>query len=518
MKLDRPPSPSARAARQWLLVTISGMSTSLAHAQCNGVWITDGGTQALDSPAWAVTSWDPPGPAPAVAVIGGGFLNATGNPVNYVATWGTQPGGGIGFSALGQGVNNTVLALGVFQGDLVAGGNFTSASGVNCSYVATWNGTTWHPLGSGGVNGGITDFASVGTSLYATGAMTKGLLRWDGTQWSGLGAGLDGVGWSVMPYGAQGVLVGGAFSTAGGAPAAGLAVWNGSSWSELGGGVDGIVRKVISYRGELIVAGSFAHAGDVPANNIARWDGTTWHALGSGTENMVQTMAVYRNDLVVGGNFGSAGGIANTTNIARWDGTAWRALGTGTSDTVSGLAVHNDQVFVVGWFVAAGGSLAYRWARWQDAAAPAIVSQPTRVSTCPGGSVFMHIDATWNGSISYQWRKGKILLMDGGRISGANTDTLTITGTVPWDAGAYTCSLSSPCGDLVSGPISLTYCTANCDCSAVAPVLNANDFQCFLNSFANGLLTANCDGSTIAPLLTANDFQCFLNAYAAGCS
>ena len=27
---------------------------------------------------------------------------------------------------------------------------------------------------------------------------------------------------------------------------------------------------------------------------------------------------------------------------------------------------------------------------------------------------------------------------------------------------------------------------------------------------------ANCDGSTGAPLLTANDFQCFLNKYAAG--
>ena len=28
---------------------------------------------------------------------------------------------------------------------------------------------------------------------------------------------------------------------------------------------------------------------------------------------------------------------------------------------------------------------------------------------------------------------------------------------------------------------------------------------------------ANCDGSTIAPVLNVNDFQCFLNAYAAGC-
>ena len=63
-----------------------------------------------------------------------------------------------------------------------------------------------------------------------------------------------------------------------------------------------------------------------------------------------------------------------------------------------------------------------------------------------------------------------------------------------------------------------TPCYANCDASTVPPILNANDFQCFLNAFAAGLTYANCDNSTVPPILNANDFQCFLNAYAAGCS
>jgi hypothetical protein len=61
-------------------------------------------------------------------------------------------------------------------------------------------------------------------------------------------------------------------------------------------------------------------------------------------------------------------------------------------------------------------------------------------------------------------------------------------------------------------------CYANCDDSTVAPMLTANDFQCFLNRFAAQDPKANCDGSTGAPQLTANDFQCFLNKYATGCS
>jgi len=60
-------------------------------------------------------------------------------------------------------------------------------------------------------------------------------------------------------------------------------------------------------------------------------------------------------------------------------------------------------------------------------------------------------------------------------------------------------------------------CYANCDGSSVAPVLNVNDFTCFLNKFAAGDPAANCDGSSLPPILNVNDFTCFLNKFAAGC-
>ena len=62
-----------------------------------------------------------------------------------------------------------------------------------------------------------------------------------------------------------------------------------------------------------------------------------------------------------------------------------------------------------------------------------------------------------------------------------------------------------------------TACYANCDGSTANPVLNANDFQCFLTAFAANDPYANCDGSAVPPVLNANDFQCFLNAFATGC-
>jgi hypothetical protein len=69
-------------------------------------------------------------------------------------------------------------------------------------------------------------------------------------------------------------------------------------------------------------------------------------------------------------------------------------------------------------------------------------------------------------------------------------------------------------------------CFANCDGSTAAPVLNVEDFICFINEFSGGMALpheqqvdhyANCDGSTVAPVLNVDDFICFINAFAAGC-
>jgi len=60
-------------------------------------------------------------------------------------------------------------------------------------------------------------------------------------------------------------------------------------------------------------------------------------------------------------------------------------------------------------------------------------------------------------------------------------------------------------------------CYPNCDGSTVVPILNVNDFTCFINAYAAQSSYANCDQSTNPPTLNVNDFFCFLNSYAIGC-
>lgn len=74
--------------------------------------------------------------------------------------------------------------------------------------------------------------------------------------------------------------------------------------------------------------------------------------------------------------------------------------------------------------------------------------------------------------------------------------------------------ISGPRDDI--GPVEAFVC-ANCDGSTVAPMLNAQDFTCFMNAFVSGSSLANCDGSTAPPVLNAADYLCFLAAYSRGC-
>jgi hypothetical protein len=60
-------------------------------------------------------------------------------------------------------------------------------------------------------------------------------------------------------------------------------------------------------------------------------------------------------------------------------------------------------------------------------------------------------------------------------------------------------------------------CYPNCDQSTAAPILNVQDFTCFLQRYAAGESYANCDESTAVPVLNVQDFTCFLQRYAAGC-
>jgi hypothetical protein len=279
-------------------------------------------------------------------------------------------------------MNGSVGALAVLaDGQLVAGGDFTTAGGSAANRVARWSGTSWSALGSG-VNQSVRalealpngDLIAGGAFTTAGGIPANRVARWDGIAWSGLGAGIapgssfgSVASLERLPSGA--IAVGGTFSTAGAIAAQNVAIWNGASWSTLGLGFFGSVNSLkVLPNGDLLAGGQFDLADGKLAFSVARWDGGTWSGYGGGiklgsTSNAgaVRTLTLLpTGDVVAAGSFDIAGKLT-AFDIARWTGANWTTIGGGFSQEVLALATATNGDLIAGGRFKSSGTQALNY-------------------------------------------------------------------------------------------------------------------------------------------------------------
>lgn len=306
-------------------------------------------------------------------IAGGQFTSAGGVPANYIAKW-----NGSSWMPLGTGTNAEVDALTVFNGELVAGGRFTYAGGVELNFIAKWDGTSWND-DLGGVGDIVTSLTVYNNRLIAGGYFIEadgspaGRIASRGSGgWQNMAGGMNSHVMALGHYGSD-LIAGGFFTTAGGSNASHIAKWNGTSWSPIGSGIGHIVYSLTEYNGELIAGGLFSTAGGVSANNIAKWNGSTWAPLGSGIGGIIYQyvfgLTVINNDLYAGGLFQTSGGIT-TNGIAKWDGSSWSSLGSGLfyggSNACGAYAVNSygGNLIVGGLFNSVDAINVYHIAQW----------------------------------------------------------------------------------------------------------------------------------------------------------
>ncbi len=103
-----------------------------------------------------------------------------------------------------------------------------------------------------------------------------------------------------------------------------------------------------------------------------------------------------------------------------------------------------------------GGSSTSNAAALTVKAATTITLQPLTQTVDPGATASLAVSATGAGALAYQWRHGGIDLTNGGRVSGAQTANLLITGFGSVDEGDYRCNVSADCGSALSQIATLT--------------------------------------------------------------
>ncbi|MCC6660015.1 MAG: hypothetical protein IT437_03925 [Phycisphaerales bacterium] len=261
----------------------------------------------------------------------------------YVGGSGIRAWDGKSFSVPGGGTNGAIFALGEWQGDLYAGGIFTTIGGVSAGNIARWNGAAWSSLGQG------LSVATIQPAVHVIGTYAGNLVA------------------------------GGDFSKAGTSTIENIARWDGSHWNGFASGLSGLdygpVDAVCEYRGQLYAGGRFDYAPGVGLmRQIARWNGTQWEAVGAPTTAIAQTvheMVVWNGELIAAGEFQSIGGGIPAQSIARWDGSRWASLAGGGVEWIVGAVVpRGSDLVVAGYIVSAGGQPAGHWAVYGCACYP----------------------------------------------------------------------------------------------------------------------------------------------------
>jgi hypothetical protein len=189
----------------------------------------------------------------------GHFIWAGDGPVRGIAKWNGARWDAIDTELSFEDNDPWILDLEVWNGQLVAAGNFEAAAGGKAGELAIWDGIHWRPL-TPLVDVGVSELASdqgrlvVGGWFFtANGYIDQDYIRqWDGSRWLRMGSGLSSgrVGYFQYP------------------PVTAMARWDGA----------------------LHVSGLFHFAGVKPSFRMARWDGSAFDSPRSG-----ETLSVMPN-------------------------------------------------------------------------------------------------------------------------------------------------------------------------------------------------------------------------------
>lgn len=214
------------------------------------------------------------------------------------------------------------------DGKLYVGGNFGSAGGVaNTLGIASWDGTIWASLGTGG------------TTVYALAQDAAGIIYAGGDF-----ALMSGVANTVR-----------------------IAKYNGSTWSAMGTGIPNgrVASIIVGNEGRVYVFGTFTSVGGVANTKYAAyWDGSVWNSMGGATfaggTGIYAAAKDARGGIYVGGDFTSWPGSLFGGNFAYWLFPAgWVNTGpstTGPGNLIEAIAIGPDgKVYVGGGFTAVDG-------------------------------------------------------------------------------------------------------------------------------------------------------------------
>jgi hypothetical protein len=452
-------------------------------------WVPLG--SGVNSAVKAIVQFDPDGagPLPNCIIAGGSFTAAGGATANHLAYYNSTAGT---WGTLGTGFNGDINAMALWDPDgtgplaarLVAGGNFTTASGIGISHLAYWDSVQWQPFEGGAIDGTVNT-----------------LFVWPDP---------------ADPTHPR-LVVGGSFAHAGGTNAHNVALWRtGSGWdASVRAGVTGAATNTGVY---------CLAAADIDGTNSAG-------SLGA--------------SLFAGGNFTANGQGDPLASVARWDAVAQRWTSMGEFTCPNGAAVQmiranpvsaaeRPSLMIGGSFYRATGTSYYSGVVNWSSLAPYVAALPpannpgsTSGIICRGSTAQLSATVLGTGLV-YRWQRNGVNLLDGPSaggsvLSGVTASTMEIANSSPSDNGAYTLTVFSPCGNLTTTPVALNVviCCGSADFNCDGDVATDADIEAFFACVAGSCPSCNgqlqtADFDNDGDSATDADIEAFFRVLAGG--
>lgn len=439
-------------------VVIAGDFTTVGGISAPGVARWDGSWNSLGSGidvtgrnvAWTVTELPN-----ADLIVAGSFQDASGVPVENVARWDGSAwhalaGGGIPGAYVSHRPPVAAVAT-LANGDLVAGGTFSTAGGVAVGNIARWDGASWSAMPAGFVGSVVKLLVRTNGDLIVGGHNSgPGFWRLAGSVWGSLG--LDGGTAQALHETSGGELIG-VHSSFGGLP--GVARWTGTAWQSIASAsIKHYVRALHDLpggaTGDLVIGGSFGVLDGASARSFGKRVGGIWQTTSVANYGEIRCMAAGSDgSIYCGGTFISIEGTF-ALRIAEWNGTSWQAVNVGVNGDVDSMAVMpNGDLIVSGLFTIAGTTPVSRFARWDGASWHAVsgnIGIATRMRVASDGRLMVNDDGLrlWDGS---QWEgipsysvTAMAMMPNGDLVASSSSHSgIPSTGRVGrWDGAAWT--------------------------------------------------------------------------------
>jgi hypothetical protein len=386
-------------------VSIGGSAThGIAALDASGEWLPLTGGNGVDA-IWQDDVDPPAHPLQFVEFQGewiaaGTFTSASGRAIGGIARYTAG-----GWQRLGDGVDATVSAVAVLDDKLYVAGTFEHAGGQPANGMAIWDGVSWTPFGNERIRGRVEtimkyqgqimvggDFFYIGPTLQA-----PNVARWNGMAWERMPANVFGPVHDLVDFGGS-LLAGGDFNWNGRHSIGSVARWTGTEWATFGDQPLASVSHLRSFDGEL-VATTKARGEN---RRLVRWTGSGWTAIGQQPDADIQDFTSYRGALV--GSFWwyemvSANGYREYSRLYRLQGNDWLPLSRRLDADIRVLAPFGGSLYCAGPFTEVDGHRSAGVARWDGGPTGVVVQDFEAASGNAGIRLAWRVDPTAAASL-----------------------------------------------------------------------------------------------------------------------